>query len=174
MSTDYTTRQSRITEIYNRYFCEIKLYFLKYTHDEMQAEDLVQDLFVKLMGYSDMIVDDTAKSFVFTIAKRMMVDNARHQEFVRRATRGYLLEQAQHRFWQDSETLECKQIAEMELAKVRTMPPRMAQVYSLTRFEGKTAQELADELHISKRTVEYHLLVARREVRTALKKAINQ
>ena len=54
------------------------------------------------------------------------------------------------------------------------MPTRMVQVYSMTRFEGKTSQELADELHISKRTVEYHLLVARREVRTALKKAINQ
>lgn len=174
MSNDYTTKQSLITEIYNRYFCEIKLYFLRYTHDEMQAEDMVQDLFVKLMNYSDMIVDDTAKSFVFTIAKRMVVDDARHQEFVRRAMKGFLLDQEQQRFWQDSETLECKQIAEMEQAKLRSMPPRMAQVYSLTRFEGKTSQELADELHISKRTVEYHLLMARREVRIALKKAINQ
>ena len=170
MSNDYTTKQSLITEIYNRYYCD----FLRYTHDEMQAEDMVQDLFVKLMNYSDMIVDDTAKSFVFTIAKRMVVDDARHQEVVRRATQGFLLDQEQHRFWQDSESLECKQIAEMEQAKLRSMPPRMAQVYSLTRFEGKTSQELADELHISKRTVEYHLLMARREVRTALKKAINQ
>lgn len=51
---------------------------------------------------------------------------------------------------------------------LHTLPKRMAQVCELTRFGGKTSQELADELHISKRTVEYHLLVSRREIRQAL------
>lgn len=174
------THPELVAAIYEQYFGEVKRYFLKYTHEcgmanaEQQAEDMTQDLFVKLMNYEEMIVAETAKSFVFTIARRMVVDEARHQEFVRRATQGYLLKMEENRFWQDSETLECKQIREMELKALSRLPKKMAQVYRLTRFEDKTSQELAEELHISKRTVEYHLLVSRREIRNTLRRAINQ
>ncbi|MBQ7511473.1 MAG: sigma-70 family RNA polymerase sigma factor [Prevotella sp.] len=162
-----------ISRMYQSHFNDVKHYFCLYFKDEMRAEDMTQDLFIKLMSYENMIVEATAKSFIFTMAKRMVIDEGRHQQFVRLATAGYKLKMEENRFWQDSETLECKQIREMELAKLRTLPQRMAQVYRLTRFEEKSAQELADELHISKRTVEYHLLVSRKEIRSALKKAIN-
>ena len=164
---------STIEKVYRKYRMDLWRYFMSYVHDEMMAEDMVHDLFVKLMGYDDMIIETTAKSFLFTIANRMMVDEMRHQQFVRRATVGYQLQREQDCFWQDSETLECRQLAEMEQAKLRTLPQRMAEVYRLTRFEGRSAQELADELNISKRTVEYHLLMARREIRQTLRKAIN-
>lgn len=166
-------QNSLISRMYQSYFNDVKRYFCIYFKDEMRAEDMTQDLFIKLMGYEQMIVEATAKSFIFTVAKRMVIDEARHQQFVRQATVGYQLTMEQNRFWQDSETLECKQIAEMEQTVLRTLPQRMAQVYRLTRFEEKSAQELADELHISKRTVEYHLLVSRKQVRQALRQAIN-
>ena len=173
MEHEISTHYDKIAKIYNQYLGEVKLYFLKYTHNEMKAEDLSQDLFIRLMNYKEMIVDDTAKSFVFTIARRMIVDDARHQEFVRRATDGYLRRLEESRFWQDSETLECKEIKEMEIAKLRTLPPRMAEVYRMTRFEEKSSEELAKELNISKRTIESHLLTSRREIRKALRMAIN-
>ena len=121
-------RPNLIAEMYKKYFSEVKRYFLKYTHNEMRAEDMVQDLFLKLISYEEMIVNETAKSFVFTIARRMVVDDARHHEFVRRAMQGYVLETEKKRFWQESETLECKQLQSMELAALDRLPHRMAQV----------------------------------------------
>lgn len=177
MENKTTHQQSLIADIYTQYANDIKLFFLKYTREAgmadpmLMAEDMTQDLFVKLMGYQEIIVSDTAKSFVFTIARRMVVDDARHQQFVRRAVEGMKLEQ--ERFWQESETLECKQLKEMEIKKLHTMPKKMAQVYELTRFEELTAQEIADQMGISKRTVEYHLLVSRKEMRQTLRKAVN-
>lgn len=175
---DYNTNhQSLIADIYRQYANDVKLFFSKYTReagfaDYMQmAEDMTQDLFVKLMGYQDMIVSETAKSFVFTIAHRMIVDEARHQFFVRKATEGLKLQQ--ERFWQETETLESKQLRDMEIKKLRTMPKKMAQVYELTRFQELSAQEIAEQMGISKRTVEYHLLVSRREMRQTLRKAVN-
>jgi len=171
MSTMSNANVMKVSEVYSRYFDEALHYFLKYTHDMMKAEDMVQDLFIKLISYDDMIIGETSRSFVFTIARRMVIDDARHQQFVRQAQQGYA-ELQSRRFWQDSETLECKQIEELERAKLLTMPKRMAEVYSMTRYDEKSAQELADELHISKRTVEYHLLVARKEMRNALRPVI--
>lgn len=165
-------RFEKVAEIYEKYLAEVKIFFLRYAHDAMQAEDMAQDLFMKLMNYDEMIQGPTAKSFVFTIARRMVVDDARHQEFIRRATASYA--HAQERFWHDCETLEAKQLQQMELSALARLPKKMAQVYQLTRFEEKSSQELAEELHISRRTVEYHLLVSRREIRSMLRKAINQ
>ena len=120
-----------------------------------------------------MIVEETAKSFVFTIARRMVVDDVRHCEFVRRAISGYVQAMDGKRFWQDSETLECRQIMDMEQKLLAVLPKKMAQVYRMTRFDGLSADELSAELGISKRTVEYHLVVSRREIRSKLKAAMS-
>lgn len=167
-----------ITKIYERYSDDVLRYFLKYTGSQglaepmAQAEDMRQDLFVKLMDYEEIIVDETAKSFVFTIAHRMIIDHARHLQFVRRSMKA-MADSETNRFWQDSETLECRQIRELEIKKMHTLPQRMAQVYEMTRFQGLSSQEIADRIHISKRTVEYHLLMSRKEVRSSLRMAIN-
>ena len=155
------------SEMYTEMYDEVKHFFIRYTRDESRAEDMVQDLFVRLLDFKDIIVGATARSFVFTTAKRMVIDDARRAAFIRRATSELKVKAMNNMYWNDSETLECKQIREMEQAKLRTMPKKMAMVYSMTRFDGKTADELAEELHISKRTVEYHLYVSRREVRNA-------
>ena len=173
-SNNVTSRRGKLVAgIYKMYFSDVKLYFLKYTHDEMRAEDMTQDLFVKLMNYEDMIVEETAKSFVFTIARRMVVDDVRHCEFVRRAISGYVQAMDGKRFWQDSETLECRQIMDMEQKLLAVLPKKMAQVYRMTRFDGLSADELSAELGVSKRTVEYHLFVSRREIRSKLKAAMS-
>ncbi|MGN0282446.1 MAG: sigma-70 family RNA polymerase sigma factor [Prevotella sp.] len=163
---------STFIEMYTEFYGEVKKFFTRYTHDESRAEDMAQDLFLRLFDYKDMIVHATARSFVFTTAKRMIIDDARRAAFVRRATADLTHKAQDELFWNDCETFECKQIREMEQAKLNTMPKKMAMIYRLTRFEGKTADELAEELHISKRTVEYHLYVSRREVRNALKSAL--
>ena len=46
-----------ISEIYERYLEEVRLYFTKYTRDEMRAEDMAQDLFIRLMNYKEMILE---------------------------------------------------------------------------------------------------------------------
>lgn len=172
-NNDKHRRGELMAGIYEMYFKDVKLYFIKYTHNEMRAEDMTQDLFVRLMNYEEMIKEETARNFVFTIARRMVVDDARHREFVRRATVGYLQKMEENRFWLDSETMECRQLREIELAIVGRLPKRMAQVYSMTRFDGKTSDELASELGISRRTVEYHLFVSRKEVRRCLGKIMS-
>ena len=164
------TKNALVAKAYRQYATNVQNYFVRYTSDMMKAEDMAQDLFVKLLSYKDMISDETISSFIFSIAKRMVIDDARHQAFVRRATEDYTIKAEKESIWNDPHSLECKQIEETEQARLRTMPQKMAMVYKMTRFEGKTSKELADEMHISKRTVEYHLLMARREIREAVRK----
>lgn len=160
-----------ISEIYQETYSEVKRFFLRYTHDTSGAEDMAQDLFMRLLELKDTIVWVTARSLIFTTAKRMVIDSARRAAFIRRSKEELKVKAEKNIYWNESESLECKQIRELELKKLDSMPPKMAKIYRLTRFEDKTADELAEEMHISKRTVEYHLYVSRREMRKALHSA---
>lgn len=139
MKKDSENKTALITRAYTEMKNDVLSYFTLYTHDVCVAEDMVQDLFLCLLDYTDMIVDETARSFVFTIAKRMVIDDARRQAFIRRATSEYKLK---------------------------------AEVYRMARFDELTADEMTERLHISKRTVEYHLYVSRKEMRKTLREAI--
>jgi len=172
MDKSNNIKTANIEEVYNKYLPELKLYFLKYTRDMMKAEDMCQDLFVKLFDYQTMIISETAKSFVFTIARRMIIDDARHQEFVRRSYEKYSYNKVAEKYWQEGETMEYKELKAMEQRQVDALPKQMRKIYCKTRFEEKSSMELAEELNLSKRTVEYHLFIARKRVRSGMRDAM--
>ena len=42
----------------------------------------------------------------------------------------------------------------------------------MNRFEGKSSETIAEELNLSRRTVENHLFLSRKEIRTYIKQCI--
>jgi len=172
MKQEITTGAVKISDIYSRYFPEVRLYFVKYTRDMMKAEDMSQDLFIKLLDFQGMIKETTAKSFIFTIAKRMIIDDARHQDFVRRSYEQYKYNKVAEDYWTAGEALDMKLLKEIEQEQIKNLPAQMRIVYQKTRYEEKTTQELAEEMNLSKRTVEYHLFIARKRVREGMRNAM--
>lgn len=164
--------QCLVSKIYTDYFKEVVLYFCSYTHDEMRAEDMTQDLFMKLLNYDAVIIEETAKSLILTMARRMILDDARHLAFLRKSTDKLQSTAEQNRYWVESESLECRQIYDMERRIVEGLPNKMQQVYAKTRYEGLSSAEIAEQMNISKRTVEYHLLMSRKIVRGQIRNAI--
>ena len=51
-----------------------------------------------------------------------------------------------------------KDLSCQEEKRVNLLSPKVRAVYSMSRFEGKTTLEIAEELSIPKRTVEGYLL----------------
>ena len=161
------TNTCSIEQIYKKYYTDMKQYFLKYTHDVMKAEDMAHDLFLKLIRQNDIIMPQTVLALLITIASRMVVSDARHTAFVRRAMTNYYVEPV----YEDM-SLTCREIERAENKAVMQLAPKTRRVYMAARFEGKKADEIAKEMTIQKRTVESHLFVARREVRGCVRKAI--
>lgn len=172
-SNNYNLKSEIISCAYEKYFIEIKSYFVSCLHDEMEADDMVQDLFLKLMEYSGIIVEETVKGFIFSIGQRMIIDHGRHQAFVRRSFIDYEQLSFTRTLYYEDCKIDCEQIENVENKYIKMLSPRMAQVYELSRFEQKTVDEMAQDLRIGRRTVEYHLLMSRRLIRSSVKKALN-
>ena len=68
-----------------------------------------------------------------------------------------------------AQEVNVREMAEHELRIVGSMPDKRAQVYCLSRYEGKRIDEIAERLKVSARTVEAHLFAGRKEVREKMR-----
>ena len=63
-------------------------------------------------------------------------------------------------------------LSAQENLKLLQLSPQRRTVYIMSRFQGKTAPEISEELCLSRRTIENHLLASRKEIREYIKSCI--
>ena len=191
-TTDNSNKTQLIADIYNMYARELMAYFMSYTHNEMAAEDMLHDLFVKVIGL-DVVNKETAKSLLFVTARRMMIDDARHKAFVRQYEKDALAEMNRYDQYSverrlDAElrdefniavvegdiasSVDAERISRLESARLARMPQKSAQVYELCFHEERSAREIAELMQMNQRTVEGHIYRCRKEMREYLRKVM--
>lgn len=135
------------------------------------AEDLTQDVFIKLWNVRQTICEATIKSLVFTVANNIVTDHLR--KYVRRrAYNNYAAYFGEHSANSTVERVEADDLAETELKIVTAMPLKRRQVYMLSRYEDKSIDDIAVELCMGRRTVETHLFLGRRTMRQAIARCV--
>ena len=70
-----------------------------------------------------------------------------------------------------SDPLEASEFEALLFQIIKSLPPSCQQVFKLSRFEGKKNQEIADQLQISKRTVETQISKALKILRQKINEA---
>ncbi len=137
--------------------------------DSDEAEEIVQDFFVKLWtDRKNIKKSETLKSYFFTSVKNRAL-NYLKKEQISEKIRKELAEIVgsdplyNHDLFVDSDLqLRIKTAFEK-------LPPRTNQVFTLSRFKGYSNDEIAEELNISKRTVETQVSNALKILREELK-----
>ncbi len=133
------------------------------------CDDLVQEVFMKIMGL-DIIIREQLKGLAVMIAYQKRTDYLRHRAYINKvnADYGWTME----RSYNDMKA-EVNDILQVEMKTINGMSELDRKTYSLSRFEEKTADEMAVILHLSKRAVESRLYRTRNMVRENVRKAIN-
>lgn len=164
-----TIKQGQIiADFYSAYQAELVNYTVIRLGNREESEDLVQDVFIKLMDFDGMINEATIKSFAFTITSNKIKDHLRRRIFRQKMEEHTKYEmQLQHTSVERvAEYHETLRIVNENMEK---LTPSCAKVYRMSLFEGKAIGEIAEELNISKRTVESQLFTSRKQMRTMMK-----
>lgn len=69
------TSPQLIADSYERYHFSVYLYIYNKVNNKEEAEDLSQDVFVRLMDYKQMLRPDTVKFFIYTISRNLVGDD---------------------------------------------------------------------------------------------------
>lgn len=66
------TSPKLIADSYERYRSSVYLYIYRKVNNKEEAEDLSQDVFVRLMDYKQMLRPDTVKFFIYAISRNLV------------------------------------------------------------------------------------------------------
>lgn len=132
------------------------------------SEDVVQDTFLKLLEYKQMVQPETIASFIYTILRNLINDKLRsfrrHQE-----VETWLFETVQANSIENGEqTIDNHELMHIVRKNIQLLPENNHRIYSLYFYEGLTTEEIATRTSLDKRKVEYYLYEARKKVRKAV------
>lgn len=161
-----------IENSYKEFRQSLYIYICKAVENDDEAEDMVQDVFLKLIEYNDMLRHDTVKYFIFTIAKNLILDYHRRRSIVNNynSHNSYLYSECT--LEDTSSHTVVNDILRMERKFVSKLPRQRKKIYELVRYEDKTVSDISSEMSLSIKTVENHLLLGRKYVRECLRKCI--
>lgn len=169
METISSRNRQIIGETYKKVRVEIFTIFRQVCIPVDICEDLVQEVFLKIMGL-DVILEDQLKGMAVKIAYQKRIDYLRRRACINKVHEriGWMLERSF-----THEEVEVGDILRVEMNAVRGMSDTDSRVYRLCRFEEKTADEIALELNLSKRAVESRIYRTRMIVRNNVRRAMN-
>lgn len=168
---------TEFNKLYKENAAQLKVFARRYVRDEVVAEDLVADSFVKLYRKWDSIPPDaSAEAYLFSIVRNSCLDHLRLQEIHARIE-GRMSDTASQLQSFDIQSLAAmnpSQVFATEVQRLvweaeRKMPQLTRTIFHKSRDEGKTYQEIADTLGITPRRVHTEIQKALSILRTALK-----
>ncbi|MEM9143835.1 MAG: sigma-70 family RNA polymerase sigma factor [Bacteroidota bacterium] len=134
--------------------------------NRQQAEDLVQEAFIKLWNNCKKVLFDKARGFLFAVAKNAFYNEVEHQKVVLKYTK------LPHRR-SDTETPEFK-LEEKEYMQglqqaIADLPEGQREVFLLNRMDKMTYREIAQALGVSQKAVEKRMHKALIKLRKTVK-----
>lgn len=154
-----------ISKTYRENYNNVLRFISTRVSDIWDAENLTQDVWLRLLTCGQELASETILSYIYTIARNLVNDYLRHLYHVQVA--GEELSGAT--VGAVDAVLEAevsaRDIAAHERKRVECLPPQRRIIYVMSRYEDKSVDDIAEELSLSFRTVENHLRMGRRDVR---------
>ena len=125
-----------------------------------EARDLIHDLFVHLWEErSTMMISHSLRAFLFAAVRYRIIDNIR-RNITRREYADRLQTLQTEMALHSGQELEAKDLDRTIERAVSQLPPRVQEVYRLSRQQHRTIAEIASELRLSPQTVKNQLTTA--------------
>lgn len=166
MDKDSVCNESVFSSIYNDIGQSVWRFIYFKCGDEAQADDLVQEAFIKLWNNCAKVAQEKAKSFLFTVANNAFLNEVAHKKVV--------LKHAQLSLTKvDNQSpefvLEEKQYHKKLQDAIANLSEAQRTAFLLNRIEGMKYTEIAEHLNISVKAVEKRMSQALKALRTEFK-----
>ena len=126
------------------------------------AEDLTQDAFMILWTKRDTIDPEKVKSYLFTIANNLFLNNVKHQKVVLRFNQQPVNTVSRETPQYMMETEEFKASLERAIAE---LPEKNRIVFLMNRIDKMTYKDIAERLGLSVKAVEKRMTKALQRLR---------
>lgn len=153
--------------LFGAYSSKLFGFAFKYFRNESDAEELVQEVFVKVWENRQSLKSEYSfRSYLFTIA----LNQIRKYYNKKAASLRYLESLSAETVTSEAGNNENYELALQKLNSIiDTMPPRRREIFIKSKLEGKSSKEIASELNITPGTVDNQVSEAIRFIRNQMK-----
>ncbi len=164
------------SEIYTNYYKRSFLFVKSYVRDDMAAEDIVSEALINLWDTSKKEKVEYPLSLLVMMLKNGALNYLKHQEVKQSVSDSISSKMARDLGYRISTLQACdlEEIFSSEINRIvketlEALPEQTRRVFELSRYECRTVKEIAEELSISPKGVEYHITRSLKVLRIALK-----
>ncbi len=162
---------------YLTWYSRAKIFACEFVMDEADAENIVQDVFVRLYERSelfDMPINLTA--YLFTSIRNACLNYLKKQ-MMEREVFANIQNEFEFNLRMNYESLEAfntdfpdeESIKERLHQALDTLPEKCRRIFIMSKLEGKKQSQIAEELQISVKTIENQMTIAYKRLRQELK-----
>lgn len=143
--------------IYWKYSAWVYNFIFSLLHDKLLAEDLTQNVFLKIWERKDSIdAGQSFESYIFTIARNLVYKETEKALLAEKYIETIQKQDIEYDSGPE-EKVETKLLQEYIASLVEQLPEARKNIYKLSRMEQLSNKEIAAKLSISERTVETQL-----------------
>lgn len=163
--------KEKFEKLFLQYFPKVKLFASMLLKSEQEAEDVAQDIFIRLWEMPELWSDNLERNYLYTMVKNSVFNRIKRKNL------------ESNYIHQQQELLDANNLIEFEdplndiyheelnlLLKMylEQMPTKRREVFKLSRFEHLSNAEIATKLNLSVRTVEQHIYLALKDLKKLL------
>ncbi|MEQ9467962.1 MAG: RNA polymerase sigma-70 factor [Ekhidna sp.] len=155
--------------VFNQYYGIMVLYASRFMDTKEEAEEITQDVFVKFWEKCDSLSEDSSiKSYLYRSIHNSCLNTLKHEK-VKDGYRQHVIHVMESSYQNEFDERDPDELRNRINEEIDKLPPRCAEIFRLSRYEGLKYQEIADHLDISVKTVEVQMGKALKVLREALR-----
>lgn len=154
-----------IAAYYDAHLAELRAFAVSRTGHVQTAEDLVQEVFKRLLTSDKMVSDITLPCLVYTALRNLITDHWRHRRAVVEFEHYIAASPTASRATSTESIYNAREIDRLLENGIARLSQSQQRIYRLNIFEGMPVSEISRTLHLNYKSTENHLGAARRAVR---------
>lgn len=148
---------------------KVKNFARRLLMQEQDAEDIAQDIFLKIINRPDIWQDpEQSGKYLFTMTKNYIFNIIKHRKIERQYEKMLVAGNSVAEELGVADKLYAKETALLIQYAIGQMPPQRREIFKMSRIERMSNALIAEKTGLSIRTVERHIYLALKDLRSVL------
>jgi RNA polymerase sigma-70 factor (ECF subfamily) len=161
-------------QIYNNYIERVYFFAYRYLNNTEETEEIVQEVFTKIWESRGNINTELSFSGYLLTTTKNTIFNEHRKRVNHQAYCDYILGYLQKNRQNVEDEIVYSDLMELVNKTINELPPKRQEIFKLSRFQGMPYKEISKKLSISEKTIETHIRLALRDIKSVLEPVLER